>query len=302
MRFRTLLTGMAAASAIALAAQPAQARTLDPANPEDALQIQKRVQCGVSDGEPAVYYWSGKVYSRVAGEPDRHLFNAEGMNIRQCASVEDPVRGEGYRLVSGEIMLYTDPETGEVLREWENPWTGETVEVMHVNNDPVNGRPTYTLQADGMAPPNRIRQQGNWLLMAFEAPLFYENVLGGDYQDYVGGKYHAMEIFDFSMWAPRMLDSEQAAYPQISWVRLSEWLPWMKMRGRHGQLVHNAMGSKIESFDDLPQVMKDEIARNYPIYTAPPPLDDTRKNETTWTVFKKWIAERREDTAKDSGH
>jgi len=75
-------------------------------------------------------------------------------------------------------------------------------------------------------------------------------------------------------------------------VRISDWMPWMKMRGRQGQMVFNAMGNKLKSFDELPKVLKDEIALNYPIYTSPPPLDDQRPNETTWTVFKKWVAEK----------
>jgi hypothetical protein len=72
----------------------------------------------------------------------------------------------------------------------------------------------------------------------------------------------------------------------VSWVRISDWMPWMKMRGRQGQMVFNAMGSKLKSWDELPAVIKDEIRANYPIYTAPPPLDDARANATTWTVFK----------------
>ena len=63
------------------------------------------------------------------------------MNIRQCVAIEDPVRGVGYRMVSREIMLYLDPETNEVLRSFANPWTGADNEVIHVANDPVNGRP-----------------------------------------------------------------------------------------------------------------------------------------------------------------
>jgi Protein of unknown function (DUF1838) len=63
----------------------------------------------------------------------------------------------------------------------------------------------------------------------------------------------------------------------------------MKMRGRQGQLVFNAMGAKLKSFEELPPVIKTEIAANYPIYNAPPPGDDTRPNATTWTVFKSII-------------
>jgi Protein of unknown function (DUF1838) len=124
-----------------------QARILDPSKPEDALEIQKRTGCGAKDGEPAVYYGSGKVYSRVEGEPDRPLFNGEGMNIRQCVAVNDATRGKGYRHVSREVMFFTDPKTGQIVRQWANPWTGETVDVMQIANDPVNARPSFELPA-----------------------------------------------------------------------------------------------------------------------------------------------------------
>lgn len=269
---------------------PSSARQLDPAKPEDALEIMKRTQCGEKDGQPAVYYWSGRVYSRVAGEPDRHLFNGEGMNIRQCVAVNDPKRGKGYRQVSREIMLFTDPRTNEIVRQWQNPFTGETVEVMHIANDPVNSRPSFPYGEDGKPMSIGFKRMGPWLQMPLEVPLFYTNPLAGDYQDYVGNKYHAMEIFDFAARADEILDSTRAtAYPSVSWVRISDWMPWMKMRGRQGQIVFNAMGTKLKSFDELPALLKTEIAANYPAYVAPPPGDDARPNETTWTVFKKRV-------------
>jgi hypothetical protein len=288
---------MIGATALALCGI-AQARMLDPAKPEDALEISKRTQCGEKDGQPAVYYWSGNVYSRVEGERDRLLFRGEGMNIRQCVAVTDPQRGKGYRQVSREIMLYLDPATGQVLREWKNPWTGETVEVMHIANDPVNGRPQFPIGADGKPFTVNIKRMGQWVQMPLEVPLFYTNVLGGDYQEYVGNDYHAMEIFDFAARADEILDSSKAtAYPSVSWVRLSNWMPWMKMRSRQGIMIFNAMGTKLKSFDELPPVLKQEIAANYPAYTAPPPGDDARPNETTWTVFKKKVDERRKSAA-----
>ncbi|GIT37224.1 MAG: hypothetical protein Ct9H300mP6_10920 [Gammaproteobacteria bacterium] len=54
------------------------------------------------------------------------------MNIRQCDTVKDSKRGNGYRMVSRELLFYQDPKTGEILDQWTNPWTGETVDVLHV--------------------------------------------------------------------------------------------------------------------------------------------------------------------------
>jgi Protein of unknown function (DUF1838) len=292
------LTRLLIGAAAMCLASGVSARMLDPAKPDDALEISKRVQCGEADGKAAVYHWSGKVYSRVAGEPDRLLFLGEGMNIRQCIAASDPKRGKGYRQVSREIMLYLDPKTGDILRKWTNPWTDETLDVMHIHNDPVNARPSFPIGTDGKPFTINLRREGRWMFMPIEVPLFYENPLAGGYQDYIGGKYHAMEIFDFAFDASEMLDTKNAtAYPIVSWVRISDWMPWMKQRGRQGQLVFNAMGNKLKSYDELPKVLKDEIALNYPFYTAPPPGDDPRPNATTWTVFKNWV-ETKDKTAK----
>ena len=105
----------------------------DLSDPEDVLQVNRKIQCSTVDNEPVTYYWNGNAYARRQGERDRLLFRVEGMNIRQCVRVEHEEYGEGYHLVSREILLYLDPQTREILSTWENPWTGETVEVMHLS-------------------------------------------------------------------------------------------------------------------------------------------------------------------------
>src|SRR5690606_753553 len=106
--------------------------------PEAQLQTLRRVHCSSQDGEAVTYYWHGYAFSRVPGEADRKLFRVEGMNIRQCGPLANARSPADFRLVSREILLYQDPDTHEVLRTWQNPWTGKTVEVLHVANDPVN--------------------------------------------------------------------------------------------------------------------------------------------------------------------
>ena len=261
-----------------------------PAPGADSVQAYRRIQCSVQDGQPVVYGWTGRAYSRVPGEPDRLLFSVDGMNIRQCGTVNDPDKGAGFRLVSKEILLYRDPKTGEVLNEWDNPWTGETVRVLHVANDPVNQPPVFaTGRGDRpFALPFQISGDQWWLTLTI--PLFYDDPLGGEYQQYVGGKYHATEMFNFmGDTADLAANAGDTTNIRIGWVRVSGWLPWMEMSGRAGQIYFHTAGRKLESYDDLPDVMKDAIAANYPGYDAPPPLDDRRPNETSWTYFKKVI-------------
>jgi hypothetical protein len=276
------------------AATAAASPPLDLASGPDALVAFRKIQCSAKDATPAIYHWSGHVYSRTPGEPDRRLFDVEGMNIRQCATVNDPKRGAGFRMVSRELMFYLDPATGAVLKNWVNPFTGRTVEVVHVVNDPVNMRPVFATDGQGKPFSFGGRVEGERVFVSSEIPLFYTNPLAGDYQDYVGNQYHAMEIFDFVVDKADLLDRARAeASPSVSWVRVAEWLPWMEMGGRPGLMIMNATGQKVADIDQLPPVLRQEIHADYPAWTAPPPVDDQRPNETSWTYFKKVLAARK---------
>lgn len=264
---------------------------------EEALVWAAKLTCGTTEGGVTRYgMWEGKMYSRAPGEKDRHIFNVIGINTRQCERHTDPVRGNGYRSVSREIMVYLDPKTNEIIDRWQNPWTGETVEVIHVANDPVNMRqPRFAREADGKPIKVTLRQYDETFVSSREVPLFYENPLGGSYQEYVGGTYHAMEIFNDYYRAADFLDAKRIRLGEarISWQRISGWLPWMKMRDRPGVMIFNATGFSTFDKARIPPRLMQVLTSRYPEYLSPPPLGDPRENATTWTVTKKWIDERR---------
>jgi len=283
----SLVLGLSLAAPLAATASSKQ---LDLNHPEEALKAQRKIQCSLVDGEPALYWWQGNVYSRIPGERDRNLFRIQGINIRACVTLPHKDGSYGYRLVSREVMLYLDPETHEILRRWNNPWTNKTVEVLHVANDPVNGKPRFANQPEGGFKLNGIFKGGK-VITSFEVPLFYPNPLGGDYQTYVGGTYHAMEMVNFFVPEAELLDSTRNKINDvsISWARLSSWLPWMEMGDRVGLLVFHSAGLRLSHWDELPAVIRQEIETHLPQFRTPPPLDDTRPNETTWTNFKRQI-------------
>ncbi len=83
------------------------------------------------------------------------------------------------------------------LKTWNNPWTGKTLEVMQVVNDPVNG--SYSVVGRDDSPVNlpfEVIGKQWWLSMP--VPL-YPNPLAGNYQQYIGGTYHATELFNSSV-------------------------------------------------------------------------------------------------------
>ncbi len=276
-----------AAGLIILAITPfTAAEQLDLNTPDGAFEAMRKIMCSTVDGEQVTYWWHGRAYSRRQGEKDKLLFKLDGMNTRQCVTVNDPEMGVGYKSVSREILLYLDPETDEVLSKWDNPWTGETVDVLHVANDPVN----FTSYKNGRFGPASWRGtvNGKHWWMTTTVPLWYPNVLGGDFQKQVGGVYHATEMFNFLGDVESLLDKETTrADVTIGWVRMSDWLPWMMMEGREGVIYMHTAGRKIDSWDQMSETMKTEIEKHYPEYRNPPPGDDERKNETSWSYYKK---------------
>lgn len=270
--------GLVAATATAGARGP-----LDPANPSDALTISRKIACSLKDGEAVTYWWHGEAFSRRMGEADIHLFDVQGMNVRACVKAKD---GDGFNLVSRELLFYVDKETGQPLKTWKNPWSGEEVEVLHVANDPVNGKFRATTRDGKPYRWDGTISGGRWW-QTTTVPLYYPNPLASAYQKEIGGVYHATEMFNFFGDAKSLLDPNTNAASNVSvgWVRMSDWLPWMMMSGREGVIYFHTAGRRLSSWNELPIMIKDEIKKNYPDYVAPPPLDDARPNMTSWKHY-----------------
>ena len=94
-----------------LAFQAGAASAFDLSNPADVIRLDIATGCMGEVTNPGVYFWQGEVFGRRTGEPDRHLFNVQGINPRACELFNDAQRGPGYRAVARELMIYLDPET-----------------------------------------------------------------------------------------------------------------------------------------------------------------------------------------------
>jgi Protein of unknown function (DUF1838) len=240
---------------------------LDLSKSADVLLAQRKIQSSLKEGENCFYAWEGTVYSRVPGERDKLLFTYVAMNVRASTAVKDSAKGIGYQQVSREVLLFLDPKTKQILKTWKSPWTNKEVEVMPIANDPVNMRPAFaSKEAD-----HSLRNLAGTIFWDVQIPLFYPNPLGGDYQNYVGGTYQAMEMFNFSVPEAELIAAKERADDVIiSWTRVCKWMPWMEMGDLAGQLIFNGSGKKIKTFEEMPPLLRDY-------------------NETSWTYFKKWL-------------
>jgi len=267
---------------------------LQPTTLEGDFQLEMALGCASTDTQaPQYYWWTGQVYGRRAGEPDRHLFNVQGVNPRACRFVDDPARGgRGYQSAARELMLYLDPETDAVLETWTNPWTDEEVRVIQMQNDPASmAQPRFPLDAQGIpvAPRMRWESAGSSYIAGRTSNFFRDSPLGGDYQDYVGGKYQVMEISAFTVAAADVAawqGSGLLPYTAV-WTRISDWLPWMRMRGREGHTVLVSRGRSTMDFSSLPEPLRSEIMHRYPMMRETPAFDDPRPFQTSWDAIRQ---------------
>jgi hypothetical protein len=241
---------------------------------------------GDLSGDEVVFYWTGDIYSFVPGEQSRHLFAADGYNIGRLGE-----HGNGYRLLTREVFVYRDPDTGEILEEWPNPYTGDTVGVIHVWNDPVN---SYLPRSQGdwefsmpytELPGGRV----SWnldILLAYPSPLPADS-----FPEYSRSNlYQAAELFHFFVSREDLADTTLTTVPcRISWTRFGQWLPWMRMGQRPGYLVYHCSGAKLPGgFEALPEDIR-ELVADHDMDFSRAPEEYTSPNQTSWTYFRRLL-------------
>jgi len=238
-----------------------------------------KTRSSLDPSESTFLIWQGKIYSFIPGEKRKLLFKMMGVSVSRCISTEE----DSWDFTSRELTYYLHPETEEILRKWENPWTGETVPVLHVANNPVQGhfKGKFPAQVDG-----------DTTTFVFDIFPTYPNPLAEDskfaeYSPYE--TYQAAELFKLSVPTADLFNIKLNSVSQLklSWDRIGQWLPWMKMGDRSGNLIYSAFGSKVGGLTELPQLLQDEINNRVPLYKQAPKAFSDGEDMTSWLYFQK---------------
>jgi Protein of unknown function (DUF1838) len=223
--------------------------------------------------------WKGKIYTFIPGEKRQLLFKILGLSVSRCI----PTAEGSWDFTSRELTYYLNPQTDEILPKWENPWTGETVPVLHVANNPVQGK------FHGKFP---AQVEGDSTTFVFDIFPTYPNPLADDpkFAEYSPHPiYQAAELFKITVPTADLFDSALLSVSQLklSWDRIGQWLPWMKMGDRPGNLIYSAFGSKVSGLTELPQLLQDEINTRIPLYKQAPKAFRDGEDMTSWSYFQK---------------
>jgi hypothetical protein len=233
-----------------------------------------------------VVYDEGMIYAVIPNQPIKPILKFQMYNISRFVKTDS-----GYQLITREMLAYQHPRTGEILNKWYNPFIKDSVEVLHVWNDPVNSENDA---ADFMLPTSKLAN--GRLCMYIDVPLFYPSPLKkADWpQNSRSDMYQAAELFQFFVSEKDVQNKKLKSVPfDLAWTRFSDFLPWMKMGDSPGYLMYSSRGSKLKNgWADLPQAIKDFVMRTAPEYQHAP-TDYKKPNMTSWKYFKKIMEERK---------
>lgn len=183
---------------------------------------------------------TGTVYGVRDNEALRPLFALDGFSVVRTMRLPD---GNWRRLLK-EIVFYRDIKTGEIMKQWSNPYTGETVKVVPIANDPFNydirdtmpEGPAYGgLNATERKPDPFLldwTDLGDQLILKTGIDLFYPASLQPSEwpRESAGTWNRVSEHFLFFLQKDHVLDRSMTAIPVTgAWSRITPWLPWMLM-------------------------------------------------------------------------
>ena len=305
--------GMAAGAAQASAGR---AGGLDYADPVDNLYAFGKVWSTYGD-EPVLGAFHGIMYLRVADKRMLPVFGFVGTGLLHAKF--DRATGTLIRK-SRETGYFTDLRTGEVLEEWTNPLTGETVPVYHFYNDLASfrttaaaGMPRYALGKAGDAPtlmnegtvfpgPDGrtpmilpIQRAGDdHMMLNWDYTHEYTNpVTPEGWPSYSSGpRITPSEHFTLNFSRRELEDPDLPMARHVSgFSRVSQPWPFMKMGHtpfRDAVLFGRMFSHKgLKGYDEVPRKVLDYIVRHAPQFLEMPPGWDTIRSDRldTWMAF-----------------
>ncbi|NND37797.1 MAG: DUF1838 family protein [Gammaproteobacteria bacterium] len=227
-----------------------------PGNPSDHWRHLVRMQMSTRS-EDVPWWYTGRIYAQVGDQAPQHLLNLEGTEIYWVRELPD-----GAFSISGRTLtFFRDKDSGDMLREFANPFTGKTVSVQA---NRLGGR-------DGS-----IYAEAGWRFtkppMAQETPnpWRFEWHRSGDLAWFTSSRFSRVLpqpwLESMTVFCPvgALLDPDRHNLPtHFTSTYLSPWPRWLEMGDRPGHLVWHSSGKKLASSDEIPDEYRRRVDREH---------------------------------------
>lgn len=235
---------------------------------------------GGAGGRAALWWWSGTVFGRRAGELAKPLLTVTGIGFSRFSREPDGT----WRFAMSEAGYFADLATGEFLREWVNPWTGRTLEPppnrlmlrYTIGEDGRIAPPIPGVPFDGQVGPAVASGDSVWVTERLMASFPKAAAAGPDGKDtrdskHAGPTGNPVEFSTFQARASDLAGDASSEVPatmhhQAAWG----FYPWLGMAGEAGDVITQIVGRKVAGPGELPVPLRERVEREYPGLLADP--------------------------------
>ena len=173
-----------------------------------------------------------------------------------------PHENGSFSMIEAMVTYYTDLKTGEYISTFDNPYTGKTNRVVsnYASGESYSIRTTsiVPLFGNGYTDPG-IGMGLRWFQSKGRIWVQYDRTYPDDWptpsSEMITYEASAEEVF-----RPNVVGVEAA----FSSTAILPWFKWLKMGDRPGWVLWHANGLKLRSLSQLPQRLRDQLAKHHP--------------------------------------
>jgi hypothetical protein len=169
------------------------------------------------------------------------------------------ISDDAYAAIALEVGFFTDVDSGELLEQWQNPFTGKTADVPQVRMGPSK----FIVTADGLTIDRPVGEaEGMKINHRFRPAVIVGDEVWITEEINVNGQprgkdakpfvYNEMSTYHASL--SDLEDPLQAAVPtDVGFHGLVTFRPWMKFGDTPGHTTAAATGRRAARIEDLPE-------------------------------------------------
>ena len=228
--------------------------------PVNNLLSLMRMQSTLGNKDQVPWHYNGTLYFQKGSEQPIPMVKIEGMESYKVIPQDDG----SYEILGNMLTFFRDVDSGEMIRDYRNPYTGKVNKVSPNIRRASLGR-GMNISTMGSRPTSFIDQMP-------DKPLILDWTFGPktvwlhNQTSYPPG-LSPPRVQRMTMFAPldEFLDPNNLSLSTMFTATvLMPWLPWMDMDDVEGHTLWHASGVKLDSIDQLPEEYSKRMMAEHP--------------------------------------
>ena len=223
-----------------------------------------RMQATIGNEEQIPWHYTGILWAQKHSEQPIPMVKIEGMESYKVIPLEDG----SYEILGNMVTFFRDIETGEMIDEYKNPFTGKTNKVEPNLRKATSIGRGLNISTMGIRPTSFIDQMP-------DKPLLIDWNFGADTvwmqnQTAYPPGLTPPRLQRFTMFSPldNFVDQSILSLPTMFTATvLMPYLHWMDMDDEEGHTLWHASGVKLNDMSELPEEYSSRLMSEYSDYS-----------------------------------